>query len=78
MRSKKTNLRYIPCRVGDEVWFLKLYHTKRVPTKGYVSEIKFVDRDMRLLICVAYVGRGEWNKQVFATQEEALKAIEAR
>ena len=35
----------------------------------------FYTQNMRLMIVVHFVARGEWGKTVFATQEEAEAAI---
>ena len=45
--------------------------------QGIVSEMLFT-QDMRLCIVVRFTARGEWGKVVFATEQEALAAIEER
>ena len=65
----------LPCKMGDEVWGIRRNgsHGKKA-VKGKVFQMFFGD-DMRLCICVKGVCRGEWGKNVFATQEEAENAI---
>lgn len=67
-----------PCKIGDSVWVLRYYHSKLIPQKGIVSEMKFIGADMTLQIVVKYIGRGEWGKNVFATKKDALNAIAMR
>lgn len=67
----------VPCKMGDEVWGLKIYKGNRFAKKGVVHQMYFGD-DMRLCICVKGVCRGEWGKTVFATDKEAYAAIEER
>lgn len=67
----------LPCKVGDEVWVIRNYHSTPRAQKGRVDEMFFCD-DMSLCIVVRYVGRGLWGKKVFATKEDAEKAIELR
>ena len=65
----------IPCRMGDEVWGLAIYHGRRIAKKGKVYQMYFGD-DMSLCICVKSVCRGEWGVNVFATEAEATAAVE--
>lgn len=65
---------HLPCKIGDEVWGLKIYRNRRIATKGKVHQMYFGD-DMRLCICVKNVCRGEWGVNVFATKEEAEAAL---
>lgn len=60
----------LPCKIGDEVWINRYFHSKLLPQKGIVSEMKFLP-NMELQIVVKYVGRGRWGKDIFATLEEA-------
>lgn len=60
----------LPCKIGDEVWINRYFHSKLIPQKGIVSEMKFLP-NMELQIVVKYVGRGRWGKDIFATLEEA-------
>ena len=64
----------LPCKIGDEVWGLKLYRNARIPKKGVVHQMYFGD-DMQLCICVKKVCRGQWGRNIFATREEAEAAI---
>ena len=64
----------IPCKEGDEVWVLRNYQGVRHPQRGIVSGLT-ITRDLRLLITVKHIARGEWGKAVFATYEEAAQAI---
>ena len=62
----------LPCRVGDEVWAIrKLNGGNKVPKRGKVSEMYYIDEAMRLCIVVKGVSRGEWGKVVFPSYEEA-------
>lgn len=63
----------LPCKIGDEVWINRYFHSKLLPQKGVVSEMKFLP-NMELQIVVKYVGRGRWGKDIFATLEEANKS----
>lgn len=64
-----------PCRIGDEVWGLKIYRERLLPKKGVVHQMYYGD-DMQLCICVKGVCRGQWGKNVFSTEEEAYGAAE--
>ena len=64
----------LPCKIGDEVWGLKLYRDARIPKKGVVHQMYFGE-DMTLCICVKKVCRGQWGRNIFATREEAEAAI---
>lgn len=63
-----------PCKIGDEVWGLKIYRERLLLKKGVVHQMYYGD-DMQLCICVKGVCRGQWGKNVFATEEEAYEAI---
>ena len=67
----------LPCKIGDVVWGIRIYHNGLAAKQGEVNQMYFGE-DMRLCICVKNVGRGEWGKAVFATQEEAMAEIERR
>ncbi len=67
----------LPCKMGDEVWGIKSFnHDGKRVKKGVVHQMFYGD-DMRLCIAVKGVCRGVWGKKVFATEEEALKVLEA-
>lgn len=65
----------IPCRVGDLVWVIRSYHGVKHPQQGRVSDL-YITRDLRLVITVKHIARGEWGKEVFATCEEAQAEID--
>jgi hypothetical protein len=68
----------LPCKMGDHVWGIhKINYHGYVVQQGVVNQMYFGD-DMRLCICIKNVCRGEWGKTVFATKEEAERAIEER
>jgi hypothetical protein len=68
----------LPCKMGDHVWGIhKINYHKYVVQQGVVNQMYFGD-DMRLCICIKNVCRGEWGKVVFATKEEAERAIAER
>lgn len=64
----------LPCEIGGKVWIKRDYSGKVKACEGTVSEMYFID-NMRLTIVVKGLGRGEWNKRVFPTQEECERAI---
>ena len=67
----------LPCRIGDKVWVIRNFKGFPHPQEGIVSEMYFFE-DMKLCVVVKHIARGEWGKVVFATREEAEKAIEER
>ena len=67
----------LPCKIGQTVWTIRRYHDKKLPQEGIVSEM-FFTRQMKLVIVVKNVSRGEWGKDVFATREEVEAALEER
>jgi hypothetical protein len=65
----------VPCKMGDTAWGIKRFnHDHREVRKGKVNQMYFGD-DMRLCICVKNICRGEWGVNVFATKEDAEKAL---
>lgn len=64
----------LPCRIGDTVWAIRSFHGVKHPQQGVVSDMFFLS-NMELQIVVKYVARGVWGKTVFATKEDAEKAI---
>ena len=64
-------------QIGDIVWAIRDYMGHPRVFQGIVSEMLFT-QDMRLCIVVRFTARGEWGKVVFATEQEALAAIEER
>lgn len=71
-RQKSEN--ELPCKIGDTVWCIRNYNGKPRPKEGKVSEMYYIE-DMSLTIVVKGVARGKWGKDVFATEEEAIKKI---
>lgn len=67
----------IPCRIGQDMWCIRDYKGTKQPMKGEVSEMYFTAQ-MKLIIVVKYVGRGEYGTKVFPTKEEAEAEIERR
>lgn len=67
----------LPCKIGDIVWAIRCYRGVLVPQQGKVSEMLFTD-DMKLSIVVKHICRGEWGDKVFATREDAERAIAER
>ena len=67
----------LPCKIGDVVWAIRDYMGHPKVFQGIVSEMFFA-QDMRLCIVVRFTARGEWGKVVFATEQDALAAIEER
>lgn len=66
---------HTPCIIGDIVWGIRHRNGVPVPTKGKVTEMFFVGSEMKLCIVVRSVIRGLWGVNVFATKEEAERAI---
>lgn len=67
----------LPCRIGDTVWAIRCYRGVLVSQQGRVSEMLFAD-GMKLSIVVKHICRGEWDDKVFATREDAERAIKNR
>ena len=67
--------RLLPCKVGDEVWAIRPYRHTKVPVKGKVTEMYYIDESMRLCIVVKGVSRGEWGKMIFPDFESADKYL---
>ena len=66
-----------PCKIGDFVWAIRNYNGIPHAQQGKVIDM-FFDKDMRLLIVVSHISRGEWGEKVFATQEEAEAKIKEK
>ena len=60
----------LPCRVGDEVFGIRVHNRTRAVHSGVVTEIYFAE-GMQCCIVVKNVCRGIWGKNVFASREEA-------
>lgn len=67
---KADRLIELPCKVGDIVWIIRNYHGIKRAQQGTVYEMYFT-KEMKLMITVKYIGRGEYGKTIFATKEEA-------
>lgn len=67
----------LPCKIGDTVWAIRNYKGVKHPQKGVANEM-FFTKSMRLLIVVKHIARGEWGKEIFATEEEAKRALAER
>ncbi len=65
----------LPCRLGDHVWGISNRGGNLMVVSGIVNEMYFVD-DMKLVIAIRYVCKGEWGKRIFPTYEEAKAALE--
>ena len=68
---QKGTLIPVTCKIGDLVWGIKKHSYGLKVKQGVVSQM-FYGEDMRLCICIKNVCRGEWGKNVFATEEEAV------
>lgn len=67
----------IPCKIGDTAYGIRNYNGKKRVEEGKVSEMLFTD-DMRLLIVIKHICRGEAGKNIFFTRENAEKALAER
>lgn len=68
----------LPCKIGDTVFVLKSFSDQRLLKSGKVSQMYYDDERMNLVICVRHIMRGLWGRDVFATKEEALEALNSR
>lgn len=60
----------LPCAVGDTVWIIRNYRGIKRAQQGTVYEMYFT-KEMKLMITVKHIGRGEFGKTVFTNKEEA-------
>lgn len=67
----------VPCKIGDRVWAIRNYKGIKHPQEGIVNEM-FYTQEMRLVIVVKHIARGEWGETVFGTYEKCQRAIEER
>lgn len=67
----------LPCKIGDQVWAIRNCSGHLKPFQGRVSEMYFTE-NMKLCIVVFRICRGTWGDRIFATEEEAQRAIEER
>lgn len=63
-----------PVKIGDFAWVIRNYKGVPHAQTGKVTDMYFT-REMKLHIVVSHIARGAWGEAVFATQEEAEKAI---
>lgn len=73
--QNKSRFVEFPCKIGQDVWHIRDYKGTKRPVKGEVSEMYFTSQ-MKLVIVVKYVGRGEYGKTVFRNEDEAWAALE--
>jgi len=66
----------IPCKIGDVAWGIRRYKGVPRAQKGFINEM-FFTKDMKLMIVLNYICRGEWDKKVFSTEAECKAAIAA-
>ena len=64
----------LPLKMGDEAWAIRNYKGITYAKKGFVNEM-FFSKDMRLVIVVKNIARGEFGKTVFLTKKEAEQAL---
>ena len=67
-----------PCYPGDEVWFIEMYNGKPLHTsKDTVQMVGFTTRSVQIKLRnhQNFNKTYTWNKNVFATQDEALIAF---
>lgn len=64
----------LPCKVGDTVWAIRNIRGVKMPMPGVVAEMYFT-QDMRLIVRVHGVKRGEVGKSVFLSLEDAEAAL---
>jgi hypothetical protein len=67
----------LPCKIGDYAYAIRNYKGHIHPKRGIVSDMYFI-KGMKLCVVVHGIGRGEWGKEIFGTEEEAYRAIEER
>ena len=65
----------VPCKIGQVVYGIRNYKGISSVQKGFVSEM-FFTKDMKLIIVVKHVCRGEWLEKVFPTYESAEAATQ--
>ena len=68
------DIEILPCRIGDKVWCVTTRYGHWLAREGTVIEIYYKGKDM--VPCVITMeGRGAWGVKVFATKEEAERAL---
>lgn len=63
----------LPCKIGDNAWVIRNVKGVEKAMLGVVAEMYFT-KEMRLMVRVHGVGRGEVGKTVFLTFAEAMAA----
>ena len=64
----------VPCKIGEFVWAIRNYQGVPHPQQGKVSEM-FITKETKLMIVVSHIARGYWGETIFATYDEARRAI---
>jgi hypothetical protein len=64
----------MPCKVGDTMWAIRDYRGVAHAQQGFVNEM-FFTKEMKLMIVVKNIARGEFGKTVFLTKEEAEQKL---
>lgn len=60
----------LPCKIGDIVWAIKRYKGHKHVEEGRVNDMAY-DNNMRLVIRVKHITRGEWGTSIFPSKEAA-------
>ena len=64
----------LPCKRGDTMWAIRNHRGVLYAQQGIVNEM-FFNPEMKLVIVVKNIARGELGQKVFFTKEEAEKKI---
>ena len=67
----------LPCVIGDYAYTIRNHKGHIHTHRGIVSEMYFVN-GMKLIVAIKGIGRGEWGKSIFGTEEEARALIKER
>ena len=73
----KSKVVHLPCKVGDQVFSIIVVGGEPTIVTDYVSGFIIVG-DMVNVITNWYLDGGEWEYNIFPTQEDAKKALEKR
>ena len=76
-KSKAGTFELPPVKIGDFAWVIRNYKGVPHAQVGKVTDMYFT-REMKLNVAVKHIARGAWGEAVFATQEDAEKAIAER
>lgn len=71
--DKEDRLVALPCKIGDNAWVIRNVRGVKRAMFGVVAEMYF-SQEMRLIVRVHGIGRGEVGKTVFLTFAEAMAA----